>query len=164
MAATAPPVGVVAPWGTAKANAAGPSFRGAMPKEETGASAFLAAHPEYDGRGIVVAIFDSGVDPGAAGLQTTPQGEPKVIDVVDCSGSGDVDTSQASRAALHDPFRSSPLPLCLSRASMQTKCLSVALIELALCYSPSSASFLVSLSELDCPACLPLSGCLRVPV
>ncbi|KAL2324539.1 hypothetical protein Fmac_023597 [Flemingia macrophylla] len=69
-----------------------------MPKTEIGADRFLHSHPHYDGRGAVVAIFDSGVDPAAAGLQVTSDGKPKILDILDCTGSGDIDTSKVVKA------------------------------------------------------------------
>ncbi|HEY3278881.1 MAG TPA: S8 family serine peptidase [Gemmatimonadales bacterium] len=63
---------------------------GLMPLKSTGVDAFRAAHPSYDGRGVVIAILDSGVDPGVAGLVATSTGAPKILDLRDFSGEGRV--------------------------------------------------------------------------
>jgi subtilisin family serine protease len=63
---------------------------GLMPLRSAGVPDFLAAHPTYDGRGVVIAILDSGLDPGTAGLITTTVGSPKLLDVRDFSGEGRV--------------------------------------------------------------------------
>ena len=67
-----------------------------MPKREIEAEAFLRANPSFDGRGVIVGVMDTGVDPGAPGLQMTTDGKPKLLDVIDCTGSGDVDTSHTA--------------------------------------------------------------------
>ncbi|XP_003375660.1 peptidase families S8 and S53 family protein [Trichinella spiralis] len=69
-----------------------------IPRDETELSEFQKSHAEYDGRGIVIAVLDTGIDPSAPGLQVTSQGSPKIIDIVDLTGSGDVDTSTKKRA------------------------------------------------------------------
>jgi hypothetical protein len=55
----------------------------------TGVEAFQKAHPEYDGRGTIVIVLDTGVDMGVDGLTETSTGEVKVIDVQDFTGQGD---------------------------------------------------------------------------
>lgn len=44
-----------------------------VPKNETGALNFITKYPQYDGKGVTIAIFDSGVDPKAAGLRVRMQ-------------------------------------------------------------------------------------------
>jgi subtilisin family serine protease len=61
----------------------------------TGVSKFLSLHPEYDGRGTIIFILDTGVDMGIAGLQKTSTGETKVIDVRDFTGEGDIPIYEA---------------------------------------------------------------------
>ncbi|RKN22080.1 serine protease [Micromonospora musae] len=53
-----------------------------MPTHETGAEAFKAAHPKWDGRGVTIGIMDSGVDLDQPALQKTTTGERKIVDWV----------------------------------------------------------------------------------
>ncbi|MGH7675617.1 MAG: S8 family serine peptidase, partial [Gemmatimonadales bacterium] len=63
---------------------------GFMPLRSTGVETFRRTHPTYDGRGVLIAILDSGIDPGVAGLITTTTGVPKLVDVRDFSREGRV--------------------------------------------------------------------------
>lgn len=70
--------------------------RGWMPLKATGVEDFLKLHPSYDGRGVLIAILDSGVDPGIPGLGSTSTGERKILDLRDFSGEGSVTLAPVS--------------------------------------------------------------------
>jgi subtilisin family serine protease len=63
---------------------------GWMPLASTGVDRFLRAHPEFDGRGVLIGILDTGIDPAVPGLRTTSTGSPKVLDLRDFSGEGGI--------------------------------------------------------------------------
>jgi len=65
-----------------------------IPKEENGVLSLLEKYPTADGRGIKIAILDTGCDLAASGLQKTSDGKPKYLDFIDCTGDGDVDMNK----------------------------------------------------------------------
>ena len=74
------------------------SFSTLTPTAETRAYEFTQLDPLFDGNEVTVAILDTGVDPSAPGLQVTPRGARKLIDVIDATGSGDVNMKKTTRA------------------------------------------------------------------
>lgn len=58
---------------------------------------FLRDRPQSDGRGVIIAVLDTGVDPSIPGLTQLPSGEVKVIDVQDFTGQGDVELRRVRR-------------------------------------------------------------------
>lgn len=62
---------------------------------DTGVEEFIKLHPEYDGRGTIIIVLDTGVDVGVEGLLKTSTGETKIIDVQDFSTEGDFEIYEA---------------------------------------------------------------------
>ncbi|GJM24742.1 MAG: serine protease [Phycisphaerae bacterium] len=71
--------------------ARGPETWTQLSLDTCGVNQFLANHPNDDGRGVVIAVLDTGVDPSIPGLTKNPDGSVKVVDVQDFSGEGDID-------------------------------------------------------------------------
>ena len=71
---------------------------GQLPKRDLGVVEFIRNHPEYDGRGIRVAVLDTGIDPGHPFLQATPQGERKIVDWYDATTDGWIPLRDAGEA------------------------------------------------------------------
>lgn len=64
--------------------------QGWMPLASTGVNDFLRSYPTFDGRGVLIGILDTGIDPGIPGLDRTSTGTPKLLDLRDFSGEGAV--------------------------------------------------------------------------
>ncbi|KAJ2229483.1 hypothetical protein IWW45_006175 [Coemansia sp. RSA 485] len=77
---------------------------GLLQKEVTQVAEFLNKNPTFDGRGTVIAILDTGIDPAAMGMQKTSTGKPKVIDFIDCTGAGDVEMGPAQKCPDDKPL------------------------------------------------------------
>jgi subtilisin family serine protease len=63
---------------------------GLMPRRAVGIDQFLAANPTADGRGVIIAILDSGVDAALPGMAMTTTGARKLMDIRDFSGEGSI--------------------------------------------------------------------------
>lgn len=70
--------------------------------QQTGVEEFLQKYPEFDGRGTIVLVMDSGVDMGLDGLKKTSTGEIKVIDARDFSRQGNIKYYEADTDEIDD--------------------------------------------------------------
>ncbi|CAH8631242.1 unnamed protein product [Schistosoma rodhaini] len=66
------------------------AFSSLLPKKQINSDNFLNGHAKCNGCVTRIAVWDTGIDPTAAGLQITPDGKRKIVDMIDASGSGDV--------------------------------------------------------------------------
>ncbi|MGH7594244.1 MAG: hypothetical protein ACRELE_10400, partial [Gemmatimonadales bacterium] len=77
------------PSAIARHDAAAVAFaRGLMPLRASHVERFAAGHPTWDGRGVLIAILDSGIDPGVPGLAIASDSTPKILDLRDFSDEG----------------------------------------------------------------------------
>lgn len=112
----APPSGAAAPAPSAAPVPAAPGDALPKPKERiappvvayrlglmalagTGVADWHTAHADWDGRGTLIAMLDTGVDPSVPGLQTTSTGQAKILDLRNFSGEGDIALAPVRPAA-----------------------------------------------------------------
>ncbi len=72
-----------------------------LSRDSIGARDFVRQHNDWDGRGrVVLAVLDTGVDMTVPGLETLPDGSPKVIEARDFSQQGDLVLAKARRETM----------------------------------------------------------------
>ncbi|MES1259353.1 MAG: hypothetical protein ABUL71_02070, partial [Gemmatimonadota bacterium] len=65
----------------ARRDSAGKAFAGGlMALNSVGIRRFATDHPTWDGRGVLIAVMDSGIDPAIPGLGVTSDGAAKILD------------------------------------------------------------------------------------
>uniref|UniRef100_A0A914NZ05 Uncharacterized protein n=1 Tax=Panagrolaimus davidi TaxID=227884 RepID=A0A914NZ05_9BILA len=69
-----------------------------IPSDVTQHSEFIKKYPKYDGRDLLIAIIDDGIDICLPGMQQTSTGIPKILDCFDFTGTANVDTSTIKEA------------------------------------------------------------------
>ncbi len=72
-------------------------FDGMLDTSSIGAADFIRANPSADGRGVAIAILDSGVDMGVDGLAATAAGEPRVVVARDFTREAQVECRRTAR-------------------------------------------------------------------
>jgi len=73
------------------------SFDGLLDLDSIGVREFLRQHPAWDGRGVAIAVLDTGVDGTADGLQRTSTGAVKVVEARDFTDECVVELEPARR-------------------------------------------------------------------
>jgi len=63
-----------------------------IPKQEIDVLDLWQQDPKADGRGVRIAVLDTGCDLAAQNMQRTTTGLPKYLDFIDATGDGDIDT------------------------------------------------------------------------
>ncbi len=86
---------------TATAVSAPEETAGFLPKDDLGVAAFQRENPEADGRGVVVAVLDTGVDLLHPALARRPDGSVKIVDYHDATDAGQVRTTHRTTVVDH---------------------------------------------------------------
>ena len=87
----------IAPNPARRDSAAKAFSAGLMALGSSGIKRFADDHPSSDGRGVLIAIMDSGIDPGIPGLGTTSDGAAKILDLRDFSREGRIGLQRVVR-------------------------------------------------------------------